>query len=356
MTGRRLDEAVHGADAGAGEQVVGERVAGEALDAGEQRQDGAEDPVDLTRLAEGAGEEHAGHVHEDRDDEDQGGPVVDLPDEQAAADVEGDPERRAVGVGHRHALQRDVGAVVDDLGGARDEPEREEGAGQQADDHRVHRDLAEHERPVVGEDLLGEEGDALRAAEAVVHPTGDAAEGLGGGGVLVGLAVAGAECVGGTSLVDGAHRARSQKLGPTGSAKPCGGDEVSRVVDGDLELRQGPLGRAEDDGAVLGEVEGRLVARAEQVVRLLLVQADRAAHVGADLGVGDDAVDAPVLGLLHLDQVGVEADQDDRRLGLGLEDVLALVDVLLERLGHDVEDGAVGDLVEADRASSPGHA
>ena len=59
-----------------------------------------------------------------------------------------------VGLGHRDAPQRDVGAVVDDLPGARDEPEGEEGPGQQADDHRVHGDLAEHERPVVGEDLL----------------------------------------------------------------------------------------------------------------------------------------------------------------------------------------------------------
>ena len=202
---------------------------------------------------------------------------------------------------------------------------------------------------MVGEDLLGEEGDALGGADAVVDPAGDAAERLAGGGAFVGLAVAGAERVGGAGLVGGAHRARSQKLGPDGLGEALGGDEVARVVDGDLELRQRPLGRAEDDGAVLGEVEGRLVARAEQVVRLLLVQADRAAHVGADLGVGDDTVDAPVLGLLHLDQVGVEADQDDRRLGLGLEDVLALVDVLLQRLGHDVEDGAVGDLVEPDR-------
>lgn len=39
------------------EQVVGEGVAGEALDDGQQRQDGADHPVDLARLAEGTGEE-----------------------------------------------------------------------------------------------------------------------------------------------------------------------------------------------------------------------------------------------------------------------------------------------------------
>ena len=43
------------------------------------------------------------------------------------------------------------------------------------------------------------------------------------------------------------------------------------------------------------DVELRLVARAQQVVRLLLVQGDGAADVRADLGVRDDAVVGPVL-------------------------------------------------------------
>src|SRR5215471_8802001 len=46
--------------------------------------------------------------------------------------------------------------------------------------------------------------------------------------------------------------------------------------------------RAEDHVGPVCRVEGRLVARAQDVVRGLLVQRDRAAHVGADLGVGDD--------------------------------------------------------------------
>ena len=54
------------------------------------------------------------HVHEDGHREDEGGPVVDLPDEQAATDVEGDVDGGPVGVGHDDALQRHVGAVVDD--------------------------------------------------------------------------------------------------------------------------------------------------------------------------------------------------------------------------------------------------
>ena len=60
------------------------------------------------------------------------------------------------------------------------------------------------------------------------------------------------------------------------------------------QLGQGTGGGAEDHLAVVGQVERRLVARAEQVVGLLLPQGDRAADVGADLGVAEDAVDAPV--------------------------------------------------------------
>ena len=88
--GHRLHEPVGGSDAGAGEQVVGERVAGEALEGAEQQQQAADHPVELTGLAEGAGEVDPEQVDHHRGDEDHGGPVVDLPHQQAAADVEGD--------------------------------------------------------------------------------------------------------------------------------------------------------------------------------------------------------------------------------------------------------------------------
>src|SRR3546814_12535751 len=61
--------------------------------------------------------------------------------------------------------------------------------------------------------------------------------------------------------------------------------------------------RTEHDPAAVGEVERRLVARAEQVVRLPLVERDRATHVGADLGVGHDALDGPVLAALAVLEV-----------------------------------------------------
>ena len=48
------------------------------------------------------------------------------------------------------------------------EEERQEGAGEQHDDEAVERDLAEHERPVVGEDLaaelLDEAGELVRSS------------------------------------------------------------------------------------------------------------------------------------------------------------------------------------------------
>ncbi len=84
----RQHDRVGDPQAGAGEQVVGQRVAGEALDDAEPDQAEADEPVELTRLAERAGEEHPEHVDQHRREEQQRRPVVDLPDDQAAADVE----------------------------------------------------------------------------------------------------------------------------------------------------------------------------------------------------------------------------------------------------------------------------
>src|SRR5690349_11468938 len=84
--------------------------------------------------------------------------------------------------------------------------------------------------------------------------------------------------------------ARAHRFG-----EALGGHEIPGGVDGDLQLRQRALGRAEDDVHVPRGIEGRLVAGAEQVMGLLLVEAHRTADVGADLGVGDDPLVAPVL-------------------------------------------------------------
>src|SRR3954447_21723451 len=90
-------------------------------------------------------------------------------------------------------------------------------------------------------------------------------------------------------------------------------DEVTVGVDIELHLRQAARGRAEDDVRVVGHVERRLVARAQQVMRLLLVQADRAAGVRADLRVGDVVELRPGELLLRPDLVRAEADQHRRR-------------------------------------------
>ncbi|MBG9887284.1 hypothetical protein ABE10_12245, partial [Bacillus toyonensis] len=95
---------------------------------------------------------------------------------------------------------------------------------------------------------------------------------------------------------------------------------------------------------MLGDVELRLVAGAEQVVGLLLVQGDGAADVGADLRVGDDAVVGPVLAVVSFDQLlGEQAHEQDDGLGLLLE-VAFLVPEGGERLGDDVHSRAEGDV------------
>ena len=172
-------------------------------------------------------------------------------------------------------------------------------------------------------------------------------------GACVGGGVAVAQGVCGTCGGVGAHQSTLPEARADRFLERSGRDEVALVVDGDLQLRQRALGRAEDHLGVLRHVEGRLVARAEQVVRLLLVQADRAADVGADLGVGDDAVVAPVLLLLGLDVLLVEAHEQHGRLGLLLEEVrgAALTGdrVGQQALRHDVEDRADGDVLGLDR-------
>ena len=67
-------------------------------------------------------------------------------------------------------------------------------------------------------------------------------------------------------------------------------DEVTLVIHLDGQLRQRAGRGAEDDLRAVRDVELRLVARAQQVVRLLLVEGHGAADVCAHLRVGHDAV------------------------------------------------------------------
>src|ERR1700712_4235909 len=107
------------------------------------------------------------------------------------------------------------------------------------------------------------------------------------------------------------------EAGANGFGEVAGGDQVALGVHGQGQLWEVSGRGTEDDLAVVGEVEGRLVARAQQVVGLLLPQRDRAADVGADLGEAEDAVDTPVLAALPgSDVVGLHLHDDDRGLGL----------------------------------------
>jgi len=54
------------------------------------------------------------------------------------------------------------------------------------------------------------------------------------------------------------------------------GYQVAFVINRDRKLRERPAGRTEDDLAFLRKVEGRLVARTQQVVRLLFIESNRA--------------------------------------------------------------------------------
>ena len=95
-----LGDRVGDAQAGARQQVVGQRVAEHAIDADQDEQAQPDDPVQASRTAVGAGEEHAQQVQDERRDEDQRGPVVHLADEQTGAHVEAEVQHRVVGLGH----------------------------------------------------------------------------------------------------------------------------------------------------------------------------------------------------------------------------------------------------------------
>jgi hypothetical protein len=171
-----LHDALRDPQARAGQQVVRQRVAGEPLDAGQREHRGTDEPVDLARPAERPGEEDPQRVDRDRRDEHERRPVVDLPDEQPAADVEADPQCRGERLAHRDAVQLDVAAVVSDLGHARLEEERQESARDEQDDERVEGQLPEEERPVIGKYLAQRPPGGPRRVKAVVEVPGRLAQ------------------------------------------------------------------------------------------------------------------------------------------------------------------------------------
>ena len=254
----------------------------------------ADHPVQLARLAERAGEEDPHHVHEHRGDEQHRRPVVHLPHQQAAAHVEGDVQRRGVGVGHRHAAQLGVGALVRRLRHARVRT-RTSGTPRSAAARRSDHSAIS---PSMNDQWSG---NTLRRffRISVARPSRSSAQPATAPALLGFLAVAAsARLVSAILLVstdmvshaprNSARRARRSRAGPPGSPRRP------------PSCASWGSGRAAGPNSTLpgvGQVEGRLVAGAEQVVGRPLVQRDRAADVGADLGVADDALDRPVQGL-----------------------------------------------------------
>ena len=151
---------------------------------------------------------------------------------------------------------------------------------------RVEGDLPEQERPVVGEDLVEQGPAALGDAEALVEPLTPATRSP------CGAAVAAPPWP--SAGRDGAH-ARSQNPGPTGWSYPaCARRKPSPSI------MSGSWGRGRGAGPKTGstavsDLEERLVARAQQLRQPLLVEADRAPGVGAQLGVGEVPVGPPLL-------------------------------------------------------------
>ena len=87
------------------------------------------------------------------------------------------------------------------------------------DDEAVERELADHERPVVGEDLV-----RARCGRSSAAPSRSSIQRADAGEQPVAAHRAGALAVGSPS----AHRSRSQKPGPTGPREVAGGDRGSR--------------------------------------------------------------------------------------------------------------------------------
>jgi hypothetical protein len=167
--GQRQSDAVGDGQAHAREQVVGQRVAGEALEDARAEQEDAEHPDRLARLAEGTGEEGAREVGDHRHDEDERGPVMGLADHQPGGDGRGDAQGRVVGGGDREARELAEGTGVGGRG--RDvgrEEERQVGAAEDEEGERVERDLAQEERPVLGEDVAQRAADEGARAQALV--------------------------------------------------------------------------------------------------------------------------------------------------------------------------------------------
>ena len=148
------DDRVHDPKARSGQQIVRQRIAGDPGRQRHQQQAHADQPVDLARPAERAGEEDPTGVHDDRGQEHERRPVVDLAHQQPGAHVERQPHHRIEGRRHLRADEGRVRTRVRDRPRVGGEEEREVHARGEQHDIAEQRDLAQQERPVIREDLV----------------------------------------------------------------------------------------------------------------------------------------------------------------------------------------------------------
>ena len=159
--GHREQDRVRDANAGARDQVVGQGVAEEPVGDREYQQRETDGPVEFAGLAEGAGEEHARHVHDQR-------PTKMSQAQWCIWRISSPPRtlnemiyRRLEGLGDALTIERQIRTVIDDHRRTRHEVQREKDAGDEQDHEGVQRDLTEHEGPVIREDLVHEGASAL---------------------------------------------------------------------------------------------------------------------------------------------------------------------------------------------------
>ena len=163
------DDCGHNTQTNTGKQVVRQGVTHEALCHGQQQEDGTDDPVSLTRLAECAGEEDAEHVRHDGHGEQESTPVVNLANEQATANLEGDLQGGLVGARHLDTVEWRVGTVVNDLRHRRVEEQSQVNTREEQDYEGVECNLTQQEGPVGREYLIELLTHAARQGVAVIH-------------------------------------------------------------------------------------------------------------------------------------------------------------------------------------------
>ena len=186
-----------------------------------------------------------------------------------ALDLEREVQHRCVRARDLVPGQRRIAALVGDGAGIRHVEEGQEDAGRHQDHQAEERHLAQQERPVVGEDLAQAAACPGGRTKPFVHPAKDHQSSSG--------------CVMGHVPERRPHRL----------VEVVAGDQVAVRVHLQRQLRQRARRRSEDRDRAARHVEGRLVARAEQLVGLRPVEAHRAAGMGADLGVGHGPVRGP---------------------------------------------------------------